>query len=344
MSPLSTISPTMSPTMSPIPIHFDTDPGVDDAMALLMLHRHPLARLVGVSTVFGNAPVQTTTFNALALCEKFGIEAPVARGASRPLVKPQPEFADFVHGANGLGDVPIEPARNKPLDPRPAHQLISDLARQYSGELVLVPVGPLTNLALALNHDPELTRHVKKVVLMGGAFGTHGHTGNVTPFAEANIANDPDAADQVMGADWDVTVIGLDVTHEILMDSAYLRALGEQGGVMGRYLYDISRFYENFYHARTGGGIFSHDPSAVACALDESLFTYRSGPIRVVTQGLSAGQTLQAADLAAVPPAAWAGRRAQRVAVGVDAPRVLAEYLALFASSELEAEGLSPKA
>jgi inosine-uridine nucleoside N-ribohydrolase len=322
----------MKAAQKSVPILFDTDPGVDDAMALLMLKQHPRAQLVGVTTVFGNASIDTTTGNALALCERFGIEAPVARGASRPMAKAQPDFADFVHGKNGLGEVPLEPARAKQLDVRPAHQLISELAREHSGELVLVPVGPLTNLAMALNQDPDLVRHVKQVVLMGGAFGTHGHTGNVSPFAEANIANDPEAADQVLGADWDVTVIGLDVTHEVLMNTAYLRELGEGGGEMGAYLYAITRFYENFYNARTGGGIFSHDPSAVACALDPTLFTYREGPVRVVTQGITAGQTLQAADLAAVPAGAWAGRRAQRVAIGVDAPRVLAEYRALFSA------------
>jgi purine nucleosidase len=318
-----------------IPVLLDTDPGVDDAMALALLARHPLAQLVGITTVYGNTHVEQTTHNALALCERMGLSVPVAQGASRPLLKPAGHGAEFVHGEGGLGGVKLPAAKRRP-DPRRAATLISDLARAHSGDLVLVPVGPLTNIAIALNQDPELVRHVRRVVVMGGAFGTQGHWGNVSPFAEANIANDPHAADQVFAADWEVQIIGLDVTHQVLMDTAYLQALGAQGGDLGQLLYASSRHYEGFYNARTGGGIFSHDPTAAACALDPSLCTFREGPVRVVLDGPSEGQTLQALPQVAVPWGAWSGRRPQQVAVGVDAPRVLREFMGL-----IRGEGLS---
>ncbi len=311
-------------------ILFDTDPGIDDAMALLMLARDPRAELVGITTVFGNAPVTTTTANALALCEHFGIAAPVARGAAQALALPPRGFPEEIHGRDGLGNVGLPAARERVIDALPAPDFISALARRHSGELTLVAVGPLTNLALALQLDPELPQHVKQVVVMGGAFGMHGHGGNVTPVAEANIFSDPHAADRVFTTDWPVTLVGLDVTHEVLMHTAYLDALGRDGGVQGRFIRDITRCYEDFYNARTGGGIFSHDASAVACALDPSAFTLRRGPVRVVTEGLALGQTIQAPEGLKFGATDWDGHPSQTACIGVDAPRLLAEFRALF--------------
>jgi inosine-uridine nucleoside N-ribohydrolase len=311
-------------------ILFDTDPGIDDAMALAMLALDPRAELVGITTVFGNVPIELTTRNALALRELFGIpEVPVARGAARPLVKPAGDFADFVHGANGLGNVEL-PEPSGALDPRPAAQFIVEMARRHSGELVLVPVGPLTNLALALQLDPELPRHVREVVLMGGAFGTHGHGGNMSPVAEANIFNDPHAADLVATAPWPVTFVGLDVTHEVVMTTGYLDELGARGGPHGTFLRDITRFYEAFYEFRTGGGICCHDATAVACALDASAFTRRPGAVRVVTEGLAAGQTIQSVRGSRFPATDWDARPEQQVCTGVDVARVLADFRRLF--------------
>ena len=137
-------------------ILFDTDPGIDDAMALAMLARDPRAELVGITTVFGNGPIEQTTRNALSLRERFGLaEVPVARGAARPLVREPAPFAAHVHGRNGLGDVAV-PDPVLPLDPRPAARFIVDMVHRHPGELVLVPVGPLTNLAEALRLDPAL--------------------------------------------------------------------------------------------------------------------------------------------------------------------------------------------
>ena len=228
-------------------ILFDTDPGIDDAMALLMLARDARAELVGISTVFGNAPVDVTTANALALCHRFGIDVPVARGAARPLVREPRHFPVHIHGQDGLGDVQARPPHERVPEPLDAARFIVRHGARHAGELTLVAVGPLTNLAQALALDPELPRHVQRVVVMGGAFGTLGHGGNATPVAEANVFCDPHAADAVFGAAWPVTVVGLDVTHQVLMNSAYLDALGDEGGAEGRYMRDITRRYERFY-------------------------------------------------------------------------------------------------
>jgi inosine-uridine nucleoside N-ribohydrolase len=307
-------------------ILFDTDPGIDDALALLMLARDARAELVGISTVFGNASVDTTTANALALCHRFGLQVPVARGADQPLQRPPRPFPTQIHGHDGLGDVAPHPAHGRVTETGAAAQFICDMARRHPGEVTLLAVGPLTNLALALALDPELPGLVPRVVVMGGAFGTRGHGGNVTPLAEANVYCDPHAADAVFGAPWPVTVVGLDVTHQVLMSTAYLDALGDEGGADGRYLRDITRPYERFYRQRTGGGIFAHDASAVACALAPQRFEVRQGALRVVTDGLALGQTLQSQR--GHHPAAqdWNGLPEQQACIAVDADGVLADF------------------
>jgi purine nucleosidase len=314
-------------------ILFDTDPGIDDAMALLMLARDPRAELLGITTVFGNASVERTTANALALCERFGIDVPVARGASQALFRPSLGFAEVVHGEDAMGNVQLPVAQTRRAEATTAPRFISEMARRHSGELVLVAVGPATNLALALQHDPQLVEHVKAVVVMGGAFGLHGHRGNVSPVAEANIAGDPHAADRVFTAAWPVTIVGLDVTHEVLLSTDYLDALGRDGGAEGMFIREITRHYEDFYFRRTGGGIYSHDASAVACALDPTPFALRRGPVRVVADGIAAGQTIQWLEGDDFPATDWKGMPAQSVGVGVDAPRLRAEFRACFVSS-----------
>jgi inosine-uridine nucleoside N-ribohydrolase len=311
-------------------ILFDTDPGIDDAMALLMLARDPRAELVGLTTVFGNAPVDLTTTNALALCERFGIDVPVGRGAAQALFRPSAGFPDFIHGRDAMGNIGMAPARQRRAETQAAPQFICEMARQFAGELTLVAVGPLTNLALALQHDPQLAYQVKRVVVMGGAFGVNGHRGNASPVAEANVFNDPHAADRVFTAAWPVTVVGLDVTHEVLLSTDYLGDLGREGGAEGAFIWDITRCYEDFYNRRTGGGIYSHDASAVACALDASPFELRRGPVRVVSDGIAAGQTIQVVPGELAPAADWQGMPSQAVCVGVDAPRLRAEFRACF--------------
>ena len=316
-----------SQSAAPIKVIYDTDPGIDDAMALLFLEYAPQIDLVGITTVLGNASIDTTTHNALYLKQLFDIAAPVARGAGKPLVVPMVEEPHFVHGRNGLGEVPIPETLSVQEHELPAHRFIIDMVRKHPHEIVIVAVGRMTNLALALREDPGIAELVKEVVIMGGAFGFYGHSGNVTPVAEANIIGDPHAADEMFAAPWPVVAVGLDVTQECVMTTAYMQELREKGGKAGQFFWDISRFYEDFYRRATGiDGIFVHDSSAVAYLLDPSLFTTRAGPIKVVTEGIAIGQTIQKSALRSFPPTPWDGLPDQKICTAVDGPRFLDLY------------------
>lgn len=303
----------------------DTDPGVDDAMALLFLHRHPVVELLGLTTVFGNAETDITTRNALYLCERFGIEVPVARGAALPLVRPPRGAAPDVHGDDGLGNLEGPVITTRQPDARPAHRFIIDTLRQHPGEVTLLAVGPLTNLALALAEEPGITRLAKQVVVMGGAFGIGGQGGNVSPVAEANILADPHAADAVFTAPWPVTIVGLDVTHEVLMDHAFFERLRAEGGAEGEFIWDCSRHYVGFYGRHVGvDGCYVHDSSAVAYVIASELFVTRAGSVRVVEQGIAIGQTIQcAAGRSYSQGQAWHGLPEQQVCISVRAQGVL---------------------
>lgn len=305
--------------MSRSKIIFDTDPGVDDAMALLFALGSPEVEVIGITTVFGNGTIEATTRNALYLKGRFGIAAPVARGAGRPLGGGDPgEPPAFIHGENALGDIALPEKLAHAPHEAPAHRFIVDMVRAHPNEISLVAVGRVTNLALALREDPEIAGLVRQVVIMGGAFGINGHGGNITPAAEANIWGDPLAADEVFGAKWPIVVVGLDVTQETRMTTAFLRALGEEGGETGRFIWETTRIYERFHHAGGVDGIFVHDPSAIAYLVEPSLFTVRSGAIRVVTEGIAVGQTIQKPDARQFPPGPWDGRPSHAVCTSVD--------------------------
>ncbi|HTJ94371.1 MAG TPA: nucleoside hydrolase [Pararobbsia sp.] len=315
--------------MSMHKVIYDTDPGVDDAMALLFQVRHPDIELLGVTTVFGNATIEMTTRNALYLTGKFAPHVPVARGAAAPLVREAPGPLPFIHGNNGVGDIdlPADEALGGTLDPRPAHRFIVDTVRAHPGEVTLIAVGPMTNLALALAEAPEIAGLVKQVVIMGGAFGYHGILGNVSPAAEANIFNDPHAADQIFNAAWPLTIVGLDVTERTIMTAEYLSALRDAAGDDGQFLWDVSRVYHGF-HLKSEGldGIFVHDSSAVAFVVRPDLYTTRSGPVRVMTEGLAIGQAIQKPLTMPVPNPNWDGRPAMAVCIDVDAAGMLELY------------------
>ncbi|ODT32483.1 MAG: nucleoside hydrolase [Kaistia sp. SCN 65-12] len=319
--------PQTASSPAPIKVIYDTDPGIDDAMALLFLEYAPAIDLVGITTVLGNASIETTTRNALFLKEYFDIAAPVARGADRPLVLGPADEPHHIHGRNGLGDVPIPDTLSVTEHELPAHRFIIDMVRKHPHEITIVAVGRMTNLALALREDPGIAELVKEVVIMGGAFGYSGHSGNVTPVAEANIIGDPHAADEMFAASWPIVVVGLDVTQECVMTTAYMQELREKAGKAGQFCWDISRVYEDFYRAATGiDGIFVHDSSAVAYLLDPNLFTTRTGPIKVVTEGIAIGQTIQKPSTRSFPPGVWDGLPDHTICTDVDGPRFLDLY------------------
>lgn len=326
--------------MSRLKVIFDTDPGIDDAMALLLLARHPDVELIGVTTVFGNAAIDTVTRNALFLKDKFGFAAPVARGADKPIsggaVGPSPVL---VHGHNGLGDIDLPATVRSTPSELPAHQLIIELVRRYPHDVTIIAVGRMTNLALALAEAPDITALVHDVVVMGGAFGRNGHTGNVTPVAEANIFGDPVAADIVFGADWPLTIVGLDVTKEVLMTPVYIDELAKTGPD-GAFVKAISNHYSNFYRGRENiEGFFVHDSSAVSYALHPEFFNTERGTIRVVPDGLAKGQTIIKPEGQSYPPGAWDNRPAQTICIGVDSQALLKLYSSVFSPAGFPAFG-----
>jgi Inosine-uridine nucleoside N-ribohydrolase len=302
---------------------FDTDPGVDDAMALLFLHHHPEIDLLGITTVFGNATIDTTTRNALFLKREWKIDSPVAKGAGETFIphRISHEPPTYIHGEDGLGNIGVPETINIPLDPRPAARFIVETVRANPGEVTLVAVGRMTNLANALKEDPEIVGLVKQVVIMGGAFHVNG---NVTPAAEANIHGDPEAADVVFTANWPVVIVGLDVTTKTVMTRQQLADIRDAAGSSrAKLLFDLSQFYIKFYESRVPDGMVVHDSCACAYVVAPELFTTRSGAVRVVCGGIADGQTIQKPDGRGFGPSDWDGIVSQKICTDIDADGVL---------------------
>lgn len=300
----------------------DTDPGIDDAFALAMLAGLPGLDLLAVTTVFGNADVATTTRNAWFLCQRLGLDVPLYRGAADPLVRPRGPGAPHVHGHDGLGNItpPDRPAAPPGGEDAPAR--IAALVRAHPHRVTLLAIGPLTNLALALRLDPGIADRVEQVVVMGGAFGTDGRWGNVTPMAEANIHNDPHAAAAVLSAPWPVTLVGLDVTSRCVLSNGRADAL-RRAGEAGRLLWELSRFYAAAY-ARYDGldGCCLHDVAALALLVSPDLFGVTRGRVQVDVEGLEAGRTRLIPDPAGP----------HLVCTQVDAPRLVDLFLSTVTS------------
>jgi pyrimidine-specific ribonucleoside hydrolase len=234
------------------PILIDCDPGHDDAIALLLALASPEVELLGVTTVAGNQTLEKTTANAIRVLDFVGRDdVPVAAGAERPLVR-EPFVAAYVHGETGLDGPDLPPPRRAPLD----RHAVDFLADRVSGA-TLVAVGPLTNVALLLAQHPSA--RPDRIVLMGGSIGL----GNVTPAAEFNIWADPDAAARVFASGVDVTMIGLDVTHQALLREEHVERLRGSGRT-GRMVAELYDFFHRF-HAKTYG--FSGSPIHDAVAL-----------------------------------------------------------------------------
>lgn len=306
---------------------FDTDIGIDDAMALLFLQYSPEVELRGIVTGFGNASIENTTRNTLFLKELFNIDAPVYRGAAGPIGgRPGDGYPDFVHGKNGLGDIEItEPGIQ--AESVSGAQGIVDLVSNNPDEMSIVAVGRMTNLARALELCPELPSLVKEVIVMGGAFGFNGHRGNVSPVAEANIAGDPQAADIVFSSGLPITIVGLDVTHEVVATRQFFDDLRAAAGVAGELIYRISRFYLDFHQETTGHYACSvHDSSAVAYLLRPDLFTTQQAVVRVVTAGIATGQTIFCSPGAKYESRQWQDKPEVRICTGVDSDGLLALY------------------
>ncbi len=303
-------------------IIIDTDPGIDDAMAIHLAFAHPEVEVLGLTTVFGNVLTPVATRNALRLTEMASYLCPVAQGADIPLVQERHPPAVDYHGVEGFGDVPAAQPSALP-DPRSAADFIIERINRQPGEITLCAIGPLTNLALALHGDPGIAGRVKRVVVMGGAVTV---PGNVTDWAEANIWCDPHAADAVFAAAWPITLIGLDVTMKVAAKPDDLRRIAEAAPDIGGFLEDAARF--SFDQLRQSAGeevCFLHDPSAVIAITNPEFFSTEGTALHVTCAGNRIGQTCVCDDET---------RRSVDVAVDVDRDRLRDVFLTTLCAAD----------
>lgn len=267
------------------PLLVDVDTGVDDAIALAFLLRR-VPDLLAVTTVAGNVPIDFSTPNTRNVLSWLGRDdIPVHRGASRPLAVPYHDAA-HVHGGNGLGNATL-PDSATPEATEHAVDAILRLAAEHEGELTILTLGPLTNLAIALNLRPALTDQIRKVVIMGGAYF---NPGNITPHAEFNIYADPHAAQQVFAAEWSQFVaLGLDVTHQTVIPRSTWIAIPEEATAPSQ----LARLIlARSYQERGLEGFYLHDPLAALSLIDPQIVGIESGRIEVNVDGDRRGQTM----------------------------------------------------
>ncbi|MFG6412547.1 nucleoside hydrolase [Roseateles sp. DC23W] len=272
-------------------IIIDTDPGQDDAIALLLAAASPELELLGVTTVAGNVPLALTTLNARKVMALAGrTDVPICAGADRPLDVPL-VTAEHVHGDTGLNGVDL-PEPTLTLDLRHAVDfIVQTLREREAGTVTLCPLGPLTNIALALRQAPDIAPRIKRIVLMGGGFF---EGGNVTPAAEFNIYVDPQAAHEVFASGVPITVAPLDVTHEALTTAARIEAIRRLGNRAGPVVAAWMEFFERYDEQKYGqdGGPL-HDPCVIAWLLRPDLFRARDCNVRIETQSeLTRGMTV----------------------------------------------------
>jgi inosine-uridine nucleoside N-ribohydrolase len=288
-------SPRFSPqtersaSSKPFRVIIDTDPGVDDAFALLLAMRSPELKIEAITAVAGNVPLELTLPNALRMVEIAGRQdIPVAAGAKTPLVR-RLVTAAYAHGENGLGGAIFPEPRTRPVA-APAAELIRQTLLKYPGEITLITLGPLTNIGTALSADPNLTSMVRGLVMMGGSFSG----GNITPAAEFNVYVDPEAARIVFQSGIPVTMVGLDVTRRTSLTEKHLHELEAGHDPLSQAAAKIAR--NAIDHNRAQGflsGPNMHDSLAVAGFIEPSLLKWKEYYVDVETAGeLTAGETL----------------------------------------------------
>ncbi len=272
----------------------DTDPGIDDTAAIFFALTSGVLTVEALTTVFGNVEVEQTTRNALALLEVAGrTNIPVHPGAARPLER-EPNYAKFIHGDNGLGNIKIAPPAAAP-SPTGAVEAIVSKVLAAPGEIALIAMGPLTNVALALRAEPRLAKSLRRLILMGGAVLTWG---NVTPAASANLYNDPEAARLVYHSGAPLVQVGLDVCRPTVISHAQLDRIREANTPPGRFLLQITPFIQDAYRKRgitivENGGVQYNDVVCMAYAVRPDLFRTQRLHIDIETQGaLTAGATV----------------------------------------------------
>ncbi|XP_065860867.1 probable uridine nucleosidase 2 [Euphorbia lathyris] len=309
--------------VEPKKIIIDTDPGIDDAMAIFLALRSPEVEVIGLTTIYGNVYTSLATRNALHLLEVAGrTDIPVAEGSHVTITKgTKLRIADFVHGADGLGNQNFPPPKGQPIEQSAAAFLVEQ-ANLYPGKVTVVALGPLTNIALAIELDPAFVKNVGQIILLGGAFSVNG---NVNPAAEANIFGDPDAADIVFTSGADVVAVGINVTHQVILTDADRNKMAQSNGKFSQYLCKILDVYFGYHHdAYNTAGVYLHDPAVLAAAVNPSLMTYIEGAVRVQTSGITRGLTIlynKKKRFGEVTE--WSDKPSVKVAVTVDAPAIV---------------------
>lgn len=269
--------------MAPRKIIIDTDPGQDDAVAILLALASPELQVLGITTVAGNVPLALTSRNARVVCELARrTDVPVFAGCDRPLARPL-VTAEHVHGKTGLDGADL-PDPVMPLqDAHGVDFLIDTLRREPSGSVTLCTLGPLTNVAAALARAPDIAPRIAEIVAMGGAYF---EVGNITPAAEFNIYVDPEAAAAVLAAGVPLTLIPLDVTHKALTTRARVEAFRALGTPAGQAVAGWTDFFERFDMAKYGSeGAPLHDPLVIAWLLAPDLFAGRHVNVEIETEG-----------------------------------------------------------
>lgn len=274
----------------PRKIIIDTDPGQDDAVAILLALASPELEVLSLTAVAGNVPLALTQKNARIIVELAGRQTPVYAGADRPLTRPL-VTAEHVHGKTGLDGIPL-PEPLHPLQPQHAVDHIIDTLRAHpAGSITLCPLGPLTNIATAFTRAPDIIPRVAEVVLMGGGYF---EGGNITPAAEFNIYVDPEAAEIVFKSGVPLVVMPLDVTHKALTSRAWVEGMRALGTPVGQAVASWTDFFERFDTAKYGSdGAPLHDPCVIAYLLQPSLFTGRHINVEIETSSpLTLGMTV----------------------------------------------------
>ncbi len=314
--------------MAQYKVIFDTDPGVDDAMAILMMAGHPDIDILGFTTTFGNVSVKTATKNARYLSQMIapfvGKNIPVYKGVCKPFMYETTEgYAEFVHGDGGMGGLFV-PEVDTPYETISGAEYIIESVRQSPHQISLIAVGPLGNIALAMMLEPNLPKLCKNIFIMGGSFFRQG---NISPSAEANIYNDPHAADMVFGGDWHESsaIAGLDITYSAPMHRTWIEDLST-ANPMAKWMAECADFYMKIYEQGLGvDGVFCHDAIAVAMMTNPEMFECVQGTIRVATDDMSRGNTIMRLN-DTVPNAYWQNRTPMQAGVKIDADGFLSLY------------------
>ena len=289
---------------------------LDDTLAILLALASPEVQIEAITTVCGNVGVDLTTRNALAILELAGrTDIPVARGCSRPLAGRTID-AGHVHGKNGIGNIELPEPQKKTVD-RPASELIASTLTSSPGEITIVTIGPLTNLAEALQSNPEIAHSAREVVIMGGALHV---PGNVTSEAEFNICADPQAAHAVFHAGWPIRLVSLDVTTKARLSRSQVIMLAANGNPVTRFLSQMLDYYFDVYGASQGLTSFlMHDPLCFSAVVKPSLIVWQQAFVDVeLHDSQSLGKTV-IKDQAASPNAL--------VSASVDAESFITFYL-----------------